>query len=54
MLLGVVEGVDLATLSRLILLTQPAHLQRAVKATLNQAERRVVRADLCRDRLGGS
>ena len=53
-LLGVVEGVDLATLSRLILLTQPAHLQRAVKATLNQAERRVVRADLCRDRLGGS
>ncbi|MCB9838987.1 MAG: protein arginine kinase [Phycisphaeraceae bacterium] len=52
-LLGVVEGVDLSTLNRLILLTQPAHLQRAVKANLNQAERRVVRADLCRDRLGG-
>jgi len=53
-LLGLIEDVDLETLSRLILLTQPAHLQRAVKASLNQAQRRVARADLCRDRLGGA
>lgn len=52
-LLGVVEGVELSTLNRLILLTQPAHLQRAVKSTLNQAQRRIARADLCRDRLAG-
>jgi protein arginine kinase len=52
-LLGVVDGVELSTLSRLILLTQPTHLQRVVKAPLNQAERRIARADLCRDRLQG-
>jgi len=52
-LLGIVEDVEVETLNRLILLTQPAHLQRVCKATLNQAERRVARADLCRDRLKG-
>jgi protein arginine kinase len=52
--LGIVEGVDLATVNNLILLTQPAHLQRVLRKELEQAERRVERATLVRKQLGGS
>lgn len=54
--LGVVMGVipDLAveTVNQLVLLTQPAHLQKVLKAELDQAARRVERASLIRRMLG--
>jgi len=52
-LTGVITGVDLRTVAELQLLTQPAHLQRAVGETLDQAQRRRARADFVRARLGG-
>jgi protein arginine kinase len=51
-LMGVVEDVDLRTVAELQLLTQPAHLQRAIGETLDQAQRRRARAKLVRERLG--
>ncbi len=51
-LTGVLEGVELRTIAELQLLTQPAHLQRAVGETLDQAQRRRARADYVRERLG--
>lgn len=52
--LGVIEGVELATVNNLILLTQPAHLQKLVKHEMEQSERRVERANVVRKHLGGS
>jgi len=52
-LLGVIEGVDLRTIAELQLLTQPAHLQRVVGETLDQAQRRRARADFVPPRPGG-
>ncbi|MFG0285277.1 MAG: ATP--guanido phosphotransferase [Phycisphaerales bacterium JB039] len=49
--LGLIEDVDIATLNRLTLLTQPAHLQRVVGSPLNQDQRREARAALLRSRL---
>jgi protein arginine kinase len=49
--LGLLEDVELATVSRLTLLTQPAHLQRIVGSPLNQDQRREARAALLRARL---
>lgn len=51
LLLGVLEGVPIARVNRLMLLTQPAHLQKSVGRELDQAERRVARADLVRAQL---
>ncbi len=51
-LTGVVEEVDLRTVAELQLLTQPAHLQRIIGETLDQAQRRRARARLVRERLG--
>ncbi|MDX2115760.1 MAG: protein arginine kinase [Planctomycetota bacterium] len=53
-LLNVIDGVDLATVNNLVLLTQPAHLQKALKRDLEQSERRIERATLVRQTLGGS
>ena len=54
--LGVVTamlpGVDVASINRLTLLTQPAHLQKLVGRSLDQAERKVERASLVRSVLG--
>lgn len=53
--LGVVSGVlthlDLAAVNNLLILTQPAHLQRAAGKELDQDRRRAARADLLRARL---
>ncbi|MFO0376439.1 MAG: hypothetical protein ACK51N_05260 [bacterium] len=40
-------------ISQLIVLTQPAHLQRLAGRELSQQERRIARADLLRTALGG-
>jgi protein arginine kinase len=50
--LGVFSNVTLAGVHELMLLTQPAHLQRVAGRPLDQAERRVERARLLRERLG--
>lgn len=50
--LGVVD-VDVATVNQLILLAQPAHLQKLLKRELDQAQRRIERATLTRQYLGG-
>ncbi len=44
--------VDLATVNELFLLTQPAHLQKIARKTLNGSERREYRARFVRERLG--
>lgn len=49
---GLVEDIPTRTLNELMLLTQPGHLQRTLGRTLDQAERRVERATLVRERLG--
>lgn len=49
--LGMIAQPDMATISELMLLTQPAHLQRAIGMDLNQAQRRHARATLVRERL---
>lgn len=50
-LTGLVNDVQVDTVNQLILLTQPAHLQRALGVELDQAARREARADLVRERL---
>ncbi len=50
--MGVFPSVTLAGVHELMLLTQPAHLQRVAGRPLDQAERRVERARLLRERLG--
>lgn len=50
-ILGIVEGIPRSTIGRLVLLTQPAHLQRVCNEELDQARRRIARATLVRDAL---
>ena len=47
-----IDSTDLLTVHHLMLLTQPAHLQRAVGEELDQDQRRSARADLIRAKLG--
>lgn len=49
--LGVVKGIDLGVVTRLLLLIQPAHLQLVAGRELDQDKRRVARAELVRRRL---
>ncbi len=49
--LGVVKGIDLGVVTRLLLLIQPAHLQLVSGRELDQDKRRVARAELVRRRL---
>ncbi len=49
--MGLVSDVDLATVNALMLLTQPAHLQRVMGTDLDQEQRRAARAQLIRRRL---
>lgn len=51
--LGVTGDLSLAGVNELMLLTQPAHLQKLVKAELDQPARRIERATLVRQKLGG-
>jgi len=52
--LGMIEGLDLVTLNELMFISQPAHLQKAIGADLNQSQRRSARASLLRERLAES
>lgn len=49
---GTITGVELRTVNHLLLITQPAHLQKVAKLDLDQAARRVERARLVRQYLG--
>ena len=49
---GLIGDLDVATVNRLTLSVQPAHLQRLVGRPLDQGERRVERANLARRALG--
>lgn len=49
--IGVIDHPDQATINQLMLLTQPAHLQRVVGLELDQDQRRAARAELLRSRL---
>ncbi len=49
--MGLVSDVDLASVNALMLLTQPAHLQRVMGTELDQEQRRSARAQLIRRRL---
>lgn len=51
---GVLSGIDAATVNDLFLVTQPAHLQLAVGREMDQAERRIARAAIVRERLGAA
>jgi protein arginine kinase len=49
---GLIREVTEQDVNQLILLTQPAHLQRVLGREMDQGERREARADLVRQRLG--
>jgi len=51
--LGIVTDVELKTVNEVFLLTQPAHLQKMLKAELPPEQRAVARAQYVRRRLGG-
>jgi len=51
--LAVLPEVPRSTLNELLILTQPAHLQKAGGGTLSAEERDVRRAQVFRERLGG-
>lgn len=51
---GIVKAIDRATVDELLLMTQPAHIQRLEGRTLNPAERDEARARWVRMRLGAS
>jgi protein arginine kinase len=53
-MLGIIQDMDLRVINDLILLSQPAHLQRAMGAKLDQGARRSARADLIRQKLTSS
>ncbi|MBX3358426.1 MAG: protein arginine kinase [Phycisphaeraceae bacterium] len=50
---GLISNVPAQTVSQLMLLTQPAHLQRLLDREMDQNERREARADLVRQHLAG-
>lgn len=49
--IGLLRGIDAAAVAHLMLLVQPAHLQRVLNQDLDQEQRRVSRAELVRSRL---
>lgn len=50
--LGVIKDIDIAKINEVLLLTQPAHLQKINGKEIAPYERDVIRADLIRKRLG--
>ncbi len=50
--MGLVESIDHRVVNQLMLLTQPAHLQKVLGREMDQDERRAARAELVRKRLG--
>lgn len=51
---GLITDVGIETVHELLLLIQPGHLQRTIGSELSQAERRLERAKLVRERLASS
>lgn len=49
--LGMIDEFDPIAINELMLISQPAHLQKIIGAELNQAQRRTARAALLRERL---
>jgi protein arginine kinase len=49
--LGLVDGIEIPTVNELFIHTQPAHLQKIRRATLESSERNVARAAYLRERL---
>lgn len=49
--LEIIDQVDLALIGELMMLTQPAHLQKVIGAELDQSQRRTARATLVRTRI---
>jgi protein arginine kinase len=49
--LDLVKNADVKLINELMLLTQPGHLQRIMKQTINPEERDTVRARIVRERL---
>ena len=50
--LGRLDAIDLRSLNELLLICQPAHLQRIMGKSMDPAQRRMARAKLVRQRLG--
>ena len=50
---GRLDRIDLGTVNELLLLCQPGHLQKISGQEMTPAQRRIARADLMRQRLGG-
>ena len=50
--IGLDLGVDLGMLNELLVITQPAHLQKMTGRVMDDDERNIYRADIVRDRLG--
>jgi protein arginine kinase len=48
---GLIRDVSEQSVNQLILLTQPAHLQRVLGREMDQGERREARADMVREKL---
>ncbi len=49
--IGLIDSLEIPTINELLILTQPAHLQKVHKSQLESAERNVARATLLRQRL---
>jgi protein arginine kinase len=52
--LGLIDKFDYRSINELLIITQPAHLQKYVGREMDTTERDMVRADLIRQRLAGS
>ena len=52
--LGLIDKCDYKMLNELLIITQPAHLQKYVGREMDTTERDMVRADLIRKRFAGS
>jgi len=50
--LGVIDDIDVDKLNEVLILTQPAHLQKIFKCEISPSERDIKRADLIREKLG--
>ncbi len=49
--MGIIPGIEVTTVNHLMLLVQPAHLQRVLNTEMDQDQRRAARATLVRSRL---
>ena len=50
--LGLIKDIDTMTINEVLLLTQPAHLQKISGKVLSPYERDIKRADLIREKIG--